>query len=290
VITHNQAESLKAKSIDLEIFAVTGTGFKGYFRNIFILKRYLKNNSFDIIHAHYALSAFVATLAGARPLVVSLMGSDVKAKRYYKYILKVLSYFFWNKTIVKSQDMKDSLKIKNVLVIPNGVDFNKFVQIPKETALSRTSWDRKKRHILFAADPGRTEKNYILAKKVVALLGDNELELNHLGNEPYEIMQYLYNAADVVLLTSHWEGSPNVIKEAMACNRPIVCTDVGDVEENFRGISGCFICSYQPEDVAEKIELALQLESTDARGQISNLSSDIIADRIIEVYQSILKN
>jgi teichuronic acid biosynthesis glycosyltransferase TuaC len=93
----------------------------------------------------------------------------------------------------------------------------------------------------------------------------------------------------VVLLTSLWEGSPNVIKEAMACNTPIVSTDVGDVKEIIGKTEGCFITSFDPEDVSDKIKKALEFgKRTTGREDIKHLESGVVAKRIIAIYKNVL--
>ena len=93
-IIENQGRSIEDK-VDLSYFPIKGNGFKGYLSSIFELKKHLKKNSYDIVHAHYSLSAFVTSLAGAKPLVVSLMGSDVKSRNMYKSLIKIFSRLFW---------------------------------------------------------------------------------------------------------------------------------------------------------------------------------------------------
>ncbi len=291
-IVKNQGESLKENGIHLDYFTITGKGIKGYFKNIFYLKKYIKKNSYNIIHAHYLLSAIVASLAGAKPLVVSLMGSDVKSSLFFRFIIRFFHSFFWSITIVKSKEMKYSLRIKGVKVVPNGVDFNKFKPIDKKEAVKERGWDLSQKHVLFAANPIRTVKNFKLAKKAVDLLVDKKIELHYLENIPNNKVPYYYNASDVVLLTSLWEGSPNVIKEAMASNIPIVSTDVGDVREIIGETQGSYICSFDPTDVAEKIDLAFQfLGKTKGRKRIKELGLDdrIIANKLIEIYKTLIK-
>jgi len=293
-ITKNQGESLVSIGHQVSYFTIQGKGLKGYISNVFILRKYLKNNFFDIIHAHYSLSAFVASLAGAKPLVVSLMGSDVKASSFIKYLIRLYSFFFWETIIVKSKDMKNSSNLTKAHIIPNGVNLDRFKPIEKEASIKITKWNIDKKQILFAANPGRKEKNFQLANEAFKLLSDKNIELQTLINIPNELIPYYLNNADVVLLPSLWEGSPNIIKEAMACNKPLVTTDVGDVKELIENVSGCFIASFDPEDVALKIKLALQFIEekgrTEGRIHIAKLGLDSkdIAKRITEVYKKIL--
>ena len=212
------------------------------------------------------------------------------ARGFLKTLIRIFNWISWNKCIVKSYEMKSRLGFTNAEIIPNGVDLSRFHPIRRSLAIKELDWQSSRKHILFAANPIRKEKNYQLAAKAVKLLSNIKIELHHLDNVPGERMVYYYNAADVILLTSLWEGSPNVIKEAMACNRPIVSTDVGDVSELFMGARGCYTCGFSPADIAGKIEMALGSEHSDARTKISYLSAENIARRILDVYQTLINN
>jgi len=289
-IVKAQGESLKKNRVEIECFLIKGKGIYGYLKNILPLRKYLKNNDFDVIHAHYSLSAYVASLAGAKPIVVSLMGSDVNSGIIAKLIIKIFNFIFWEKCIVKAESMKKKIGIKNSHVIPNGVDFEKFKEIDKEIAKEKINFNLQKKHIIFVANPDRYEKNFKLAKEAFNLLDDKSVELNVVCDVTHEMIPYYYYAADVLLLTSLWEGSPNVIKEAMACNCPIVSTDVGDVKEVIENTEGCYITSFESEDVAEKLKLALKFgKRTNGRENIKHLDSNIIAKKIIKIYEEVLE-
>lgn len=284
-ITYNQGESLKKQGVIIEYYTIKGRGVKGYLSNIRSLKRKLKEDKYNLVHAHYSLSAFLATLAGAKPLVVSLMGSDVKAKSFFKIWIKFFVKFIWRVTIVKSLDMKESLGLKNIYVIPNGVNFNHFKPLDKKDCQGQLGWDNTKRNILFAANPERVEKNYKLAKEAISIINDSNIVVHFLKDVPITDMPLYYNAADVVILTSLYEGSPNVIKEAMACNRPIVATDVGDIAEILSKTKGCFVTSFDKYDLAKKISLALMFNEITGRKDIEYLNANKIAFRIIDIYR-----
>ncbi|MEL7270209.1 MAG: glycosyltransferase family 4 protein [Bacteroidota bacterium] len=288
-IVHNQGISLQDIGHDISFFTIKEKGIKGYLKHVFILRNYLKNGSFDIVHAHYSLSAFTASLAGAKPLVVSLMGSDVKASPVLKYIIKVFKMVFWKKVIVKSEDMKVSVKLSNVNVVPNGVDFAKFRPIPRTDALQVTGWNPQKKHVLFAANPKRREKNYPLAEKAFNAMDSTiGTELHTLTDIPNNLMPTYFNAANVVVLTSLWEGSPNVIKEAMACNCKIVAVDVGDIKQVIGNTDGCFIADSNVQDVSKKLKKALAMdEKTTGRTDISHLDSALIAKKLDTIYNTI---
>ncbi len=286
-IVKNQGDSLKRAGIDVDFFAIEGKGIKGYLKAIFKLRKHLKRNSYDVIHAHYWLSAIVATLGGAKPVVASLMGDDVKTKEWIKWIIFIFYKLFWAKTIVKSKDMFNAFPKEGIEIVPNGVDFNKFKPINKEIAQKEVGWDSSKRHILFTSDPKRYEKNFKLTKEAFDLINDGSLELHYMVGIKNDRVPLYYNAADVVILTSLWEGSPNAIKEAMACSRPIVATDVGDVRDNISKTKGCFIASFDANDAANKLKEALNYQKTSGREDIAHLRDDVIAKKLIDIYSEV---
>lgn len=288
-IIYNQGESLRKIGVSVDYLPIKGKGLIGYIKFIPKIHKHLRRNKYDIIHAHYSLSAFAASLSGANPLVVSLMGSDVKSKKIYQLCIKIFNWFFWSGIIVKSEDMKLSLGQNSAFVIPNGVDLEKYLPINKEEALTHTKWDKTKKHILFAANQNRPVKNFKLAQKAFELIDLPDVKLHSLNNVRNEHMPFYFNAADVVLLTSLWEGSPNVIKEAMACNTPVVSTAVGDVKYLLKEVKGCYTTSFNAEDIKQKILLALKFSETQGAIRIKQqkLDSNSIAKKIVTFY---LKN
>jgi glycosyltransferase involved in cell wall biosynthesis len=294
-IVKNQGESLISNGVDIHYFNIKGKGFRGYLSNIKLIKASQKEIQPDLIHAHYSLTAILSSLAGAKPLIVSLMGSDVKTKLWFRVVLWFFYKFYWSQTIVKSEDMKKSLDFKKVHVIPNGVDISNFKPLSKNKCQDKLNWDTTKTHILFAANPLRHEKNYNLAQKSVNNLKKRNIELHTLSDTPYNKIPILMNAANVILLTSLWEGSPNVIKEAMSCNCPIVATDVGDIKWLFGKEQGHFLTSFEHEDVTKKIERALEFSYnkcyTNGRQRIMalGLDSETIAKKITRIYSKIKK-
>ncbi|MFW5803647.1 MAG: glycosyltransferase [bacterium] len=289
-----QAESLCNLGIDVQYFSIEGKGILGYLKAVFKLRELLKTKNFDVIHAHYSLSGFVAFVAGAKPLVVSLMGSEVMSSSLQLKVTRFLSNRRWTATIVKSQQMKICLSVQNVEVLPNGVDLRVFSPIDKLSAKLYLGLKTKKRYVLFAANPERKEKNYPLIRDAFKKIKCDNIELIYLKNIAHNLIPYYMNASDVIVLTSLWEGSPNVIKEAMSCNRPIVSTDVGDIKWLFGHEEGQFIASFDENDYAEKLQMALdfskRFKQTTGRQRIVDLglSSEIVAQRIFEMYKRVV--
>lgn len=291
----NQLNSLQPFFKKIDFHPIQGKGFISYFKNIKPLRKKIKNNHYDIVHAHYSLSGFVAALAGAKPLVVSLMGSDVKEKKISKFLIKFFHWFFWDITIVKSIDMKNKLGLTDIQVIPNGVNLEHFKPQDKSNAQKKLNWDPSYKHILFAADPKRYEKNFSFANNTILKLNRSyKIKLHTLVDIPYELIPFYYNGSDVVILTSLWEGSPNVIKEAMACNTPVVSTNVGDVKWLLNGVDGCFISDFDPESFYQHLKMALTFAhkngKTNGREKLISLGLDetTISNQILNLYKEVL--
>ena len=291
-IVKSQGESLRKTGVELKYYTFVGTGFFGYLKNVFPLRKYLKNNNFDVIHTHYSLSSIVASLAGSKNVVTSLMGSDIKSNCYIKIILFFFIHYIWKKTIVKSEDMKMSLGNSDIEVIPNGVDIDFFKPSEKLESQIILGWDKNKIHVLFPANPKRKVKNYSLALESISSICSDQIELHYLNNVSYFELPTYYNASDVILLTSLWEGSPNAIKESMACNRPIVSVDVGDVKILFENTNGCFICKHDLEEISNAILKAIEIKTSDGRKRIIDLSldSNSVAIKLILLYNHVLLN
>lgn len=283
-IVKAQGASLEAADVEIEYYPITGHGVWGYLKNILPLRKRIKEQKYDLVHAHFSLSGFVASLAGASPLIVSLMGWNIK-KQPLKTAIQFFNFLFWSACIVKSQKMKTSVGLGKAHIIPNGVDLDVFVPMDKGEAQEYLGWDKRKIHLLLAADPKRPIKNVALAKQSFDIVNNGNMELHFLGGVPHNEVSYHYNASDVVLLTSFAEGSPNVIKEALACNCKIVSTDVGDVAERFDDNPACFLADARPDDFAAKILQALQYTGEiHTKELVKNLSSSEIAKSLIALY------
>lgn len=292
-ITQNQGESLRKADCEVEFFNIVGKGIVGYLRNLFILSDVIKKTNPEIIHAHYVYSGILTSFSfSGKPVITSLMGSDVNnAGLFTLWLIRFFTRFVWGASIVKAKCMYDKLGCRNLFIVPNGVDLEVFKPIDKVYAQNKLSWSSRCYNILFPADPGRKEKNFELCQKAIDILKLKfpEVQLHFLvGITPSEVSLW-YNAADVVILTSLSEGSPNVIKEAMACNCPIVSTDVGDVKEIIAHTEGCFITGFDPEEICEKTKLALKFgRRTLGRERIKNVSEEVIAKKILNVYSEVM--
>lgn len=285
-----QKKSLLDCGLQVESFAFSNSGISGYLKNILLLREFLKRYDFHLIHAHYSFSGFLSSLSSNIPVVCSLMGSDLlQQKGLIKFVTKLFSKLFWKATIVKSKPMQSQLK--NSYLIPNGVDFENFRPIPKADALKETGFNPGKKNIIFVAqDPHSKVKNLELAKKAIELTGNEDIELHLIKNKKFDELPFYYNSADLILLTSLSEGSPNIIKEAMACNLPIVAVDVGDIRQVLDDTDGTYICPHDAKILADRINKSIEFSGkTNGREKIKHLDNMVIAEKINAVYQNVMQ-
>ena len=287
-VVKNQYESLVNIGIQVDIYTIRGKGVLGYLKNIRPLRNKLKKENYDLIHAHYSLSGIIASLAEAKPLIVSLMGSDAHMRGWLKKItLKFQKK--WDVTILKSKDMQEHLQLESFNILPNGVDTKRFCPIPKNEARNQLNLDLEDKLLVFIANPNREEKNFKLAQDAMNLVKTKNVKLIPVYNTPNEKIPLYLNAADMLVLSSKYECSVNVVKEAMACNTPIVSTNVGDVQKNISGLQSCLISDNNPVDFAAKIDELLLLEHrSNGRDRIFELQLDSVsvANKLKEIYKN----
>lgn len=301
----SQYDSLIKLGISVEKFPIKKKGIPGYIASIGSLRKHLERFPVDIVHAHYGLCGIVASLAAKREkVVVSFMGDDLVGSVGGNGSYTLLGHWFarlnryfarrryhWN--ITKSSRLRDLLEgVAHVTVIPNGVDQTKFVPGSREEARRRLGIDPLRKIVIFVSHPDRPEKNFKLARQAVTLLKRDDADLIAVYDVPHQQLPDCYNAADVLILTSFHEGSPNVVKEAMACNLPVVSVDVGDVSDVVGETEGCFVCGFQPEELAANLERALNAEGrTTGRMDLERkgLFLDSVAKRLLACYREILE-
>lgn len=288
---YEQVEAVKKadKMIKFDYFFINQKGIKGYLSCLKSLKVKLRQQHFDCIHAHFVTSALLANLQGQVPVIATFHGSDINLKvhRWFSLAVEIMS----RHTIYVSENLRKKALCNfqsKSKVIPCGVDFTLFRPRPKKLARQKLSLSLTTKYILFSSHFENTVKNYPLAKAALEIINDSSIQLLELKNFTREEVALLMTAVDVALMTSFSEGSPQFIKEALACNCPIVSTNVGDVEEVMGGIEGCYITSYQPADVASKIQLVLsQSEPIKGRENILHFDNQRIAQKLVILYKSL---
>lgn len=288
-----QFDSLQREGLEMLLFPIVGHGWKPYLCSIRSLRNTIRREKPDIVHAHYSVCGVVAAAAAAGTnckVVVSILGSFPK-KNFKKHWCKFFIKHFWNATLVKSQRTARQLGI-NLPVIPSGVNIDQFTPIDYQKARELCGFEEGKKYVIWCSNPERSEKNYPLARAAVEELRRQDVSLVPVFDKPHSAVAEYMCAADALLLTSKMEGSPNVVKEAMACNCPIATTDVGDVRENLDGLPGAYISRIDsPIQVAEALASALAFgQRTAGRQQLVNkgLTTEAVAKRMVCLYSETL--
>lgn len=287
-----QMAVLEERGIEHETLSVPGTHDADNTRSVLdyvrfhapVLKRSL--DSFDVVHANYGLTAPAALLQPNRPVVLSLWGSDLMGT--------VAPVSKWcarhcDAVIVMSDEMAEEVN-GECEVIPHGVDTELFEPMPQATAQREIGWSSDRRHVLFPYAPDREVKNYPRAERVVSRTDDaleSPVELHAVSGIPHDQVPVYMNAADALLLTSNREGSPNSVKEALACNLPVVATDVGDVRSLLDGVAPSFVCRNDDELVRALVETLERNERSNGRHVANQLSLEEMGRRIESVYRTV---
>ena len=280
-----QVEALQKAGVECRYFGVKKNG---YFKQINSLKSCIKEFKPDIIHAHYGLCGLFATIQCKVPVVTTYHGSDINNPKVLKLSKIAIKRSAFN--IFVSQKNVDAAKPKgHYSLIPCGIDLDDYQEMSREDARKYLGLEKAKKYILFAGAFDNPVKNASLAKEAVARI--DGAELLELKGYSRQQVSALYYAVDTFLMTSITEGSPQVIKEALACGCPIVSVDVGDVKLVIDGVDGCYIARREINAIAEALKMTFDFSRTESgRNRIESLKleNSIIAQSIIDIYKTLI--
>ncbi len=300
---HSQVASLIDAGLDVEIVhPKPGPVPYRYASAAIQVFRKTLSERFDIVHGHYGLWCLASCLQWKTPVVASFLGDDVlgtptRTGTYSKKSRLVVRISQWlcqqvDAIIVKSEEMKRAIHAEAAFVIPNGVDFTLFHPIPRAEARAALGWHKSRYYVLFGNNPRILRKNFALAQAAIERLRAKGLDIALVvatGLPQTQVVQYI-NASNALVLPSLAEGSPNIVKETMACNVPVVATEVGDVRQVIGHTDGCTICPPDPTAFANALEQAiLRKEPTTGRKDISHLDRTIVAQQVIAVYEQAIR-
>lgn len=290
-----QADVLQQVGNVVKVCALKGKGFSSYITGWKQLKYEINTFCPDIIHAHYGLSGLLCCLQRHVPVVVTYHGSDINNPKVLRLSRIAICQAAWNIFVSERMVKKVQLEKKNCIVLPCGIDLSDKQLTPKAVAREQMNLAIDRQYVLFAGAFDNAVKNSVLAKEAVELYNrqtGNSCQLIELKGYSRQEVALLMCAADAFLLTSYNEGSPQVIKEAMACGCPVVSVDVGDVAERLQGLDGCYVAqTYCTEDVADKLRQALCFNArTHGRERIieQGLDNRQVAQRLMEIYKMVL--
>jgi glycosyltransferase involved in cell wall biosynthesis len=288
-----QCEQLEHAGCTVRLFLVRGKGWQGYLSNRSLLVAAIREFQPDIVHAHSGMSALLAGLQRKVPVVATFHGSDVNVPKLRLFTR--MAMLLTRAHIVVSNDMKRKLNRSEIHVIPCAVDTAVFRPGDMIQARQSMGWNTQDRYILFSSSFANAVKNAPLAHAAVAAMNDSTIQLVELSNKTRAEVAAMLNACDAALMTSFSEGSPQFIKEAMACGTPVVSTRVGDVAELSADVAGHFLTEFDAAKLANALHEAIRFRSTkrftngpaiiDARG----LFPSVLGSKLVSLYQSVLK-
>jgi teichuronic acid biosynthesis glycosyltransferase TuaC len=288
----DQIEEIRRRGVEVEVFSFP-PGSRQYIPATRRLRKLLrKQRPFDLVHAHYGLPGWCARLAGARPLVVSFHGTDVRhplvGALSRRLIRRVDLTAVVSRALFAEEGGRPGLPLLHgSAILPCGPDLDRFGPMPRREARHALGLDPEGRYLLFPANPARPEKRADRATELAAACG---AELLSGGSIEPEAMRLWINAANAVLVTSDYEGFGMICIEALACEVPILSTPVGIAPFLLDGIDGA-LCA--PFDLAAwKAAASPHLDSPDPRiegaERAARLSSTRTAERTIEAYRDLL--
>ena len=286
-----QVEALRQLGVEIEFFGVHGKGALGYLSNLKNLKKKIERYHPDLIHAHYGLCGLLANLQRTVPVVTTYHGSDIHSGGIILFYSKLSMWLStYNIFVSKKLFAQSGYQGRNKSIIACGINDTVFRPVERNEARKQLKWDVDGIYVLFAGAFDNEVKNCPLAKAATSLVeGAQLIELRGYSREQVCLAM---NAANCLLVTSFQEGSPLVVKEAMACGTPVVSVDVGDVKETTRGLDGYYLTTYNEHDVAASLQQAISFKGkTVARQQILELglSNELVAKKLMKIYNSIIR-
>ena len=308
IFSKNEADFLRSKDVDVEEFYLSSRR-----RPLIILKELnqllykIKEFNPHIIHAQFGgITAFIAAVASLltrTPLVINFRGSDLNnTSKADGFLVDIFTSFFSQVSVLQASGVicvstnllkKVWLKKKNMRVIPSAIDLDFFYPVPKEEARIRLKWDPNEKVVLFNAN------NYGLKRLDLALLSVNRakrvipsIRLEVLkGDTPYSLMPLYLNASDCLLMCSDSEGSPTIVREALACNLPVVSTDIGDVAEQIKDVYPSKISDRDENKLSESIINVISINCRSNGREVlqqRGISKDLLMRELIDLYRSVL--
>lgn len=307
-----QRDALLHAGVDVVDCAHTAHGIVNYMKWVPRLRKTIKETKPNVVHAHFGLTGLMAGLAAIGtgvPVVVTYHGCDINDKKLRPFSRMAMRLAAWNIFVSKRQMVnaygtdEGAAKAKKGCLMPCGINTKLFDKSQVDDGWFETKFNKGDK-VLFASDFGQEVKDPELAKATVARVNSEELRVKSGSVELIELKGYtreqvvtLMYKCKALLLTSIREGSPQVVKEAMACGCPIVSTDVGDVAERLNGLDGCFVVPIDDrlkmiDELSKALEKAIAYGRTKGREKLmeDGLDNGQVARKLIEIYESIIKH
>lgn len=304
----DEAEALRAAGADVDVYYVNGRANKlnylgmpaGFFAH-------MRRKKYDVIHVHHSFCGLVATMQRRIPVVWTFHEGEISgntadvlrekpvkrlaySKRMKRYVARKA-----DAVVVVAEHLRGPLGRPDALWMPSGIDWKRFAPMDTADAKRALGLAENRRYILFPASPSRVEKRYDLARAGVDQLHATapeaaDVELIVLDNVAHERVPLYMNASEVVLMTSSFEASPVTIREALACNVPVVSTDVGDARVVMKDIEGCRIVGADPEQIAAALrDVLARPRRVQSRERMHAYARETVAQTLMALYARVVE-
>lgn len=274
--------------VELELFQFSPGGISEYARAARALRCRFRGERFDVVHAHFGLTAWPSLGARGAVHAVTLHGTDLTHPRSRALTLAALPLLDLVATVSEplAESIPGRLRRREVATLPCGVELSRFGPIGRREARAELGLDLDRPYLLFPADPARPEKRYSLAQALAA----GRAELLTLGNVAPEQVPLWVNASSAVLVPSEREGYGLAVLEALACDVPVLATPVGVAPEALQGVEGTLCESFSMKRWGEVVDI--HLHEPDARvsgrSRAEQYSTDLMARRVLEAWSAAL--
>lgn len=291
----DQVEALGELGVEVELLRIKKgrlASFLGAAWQIFKLN--FQKKRFDLVHTFFGHSAFLARLQWRYPIVATYLGSDLLGTGKVNWrdgLIGRTSLLWVSQAITMSDEMKAVTNRAETQVIPFGINTRIFYPRAREQARQELGLPLQSKLVLFPWDPQRTEKRFSLVQQALDILHqtDPSIQVIALHGQPRERIAQYMNACDVLVLTSLYEGSPVAVREAMACNLPVVAVDVGDVAGMISGTTGCYLVPPTAPAVADKLALVLKSQKrTNGVEKMHAFDALWSANQVIDIYHNLI--
>jgi glycosyltransferase involved in cell wall biosynthesis len=284
----DQVEALRAiEGLDVELFTF-GIGTREYLRAAVEARRRYRGQSFDVVHAHYGLCGWTALPITGAPHVVTFHGTDL-AHRWVGPLSRTLARLIALPAPVSVSLARAGLPQhgEDLAVLPCGVNLDRFHRIDRREARTALGLDPDARYLLFPSDPARPEKRFDRARAVADQAG---VELLRYERRPPEEVPLMINAANAVLVTSAREGFGLAPLEALACDVPVLATDVGIARLALGGVAGTLCAPFDAAlwGAALAPHLAAADPRVDGRVRAALFDRNRLASRVFRAYQDVV--
>jgi len=270
--------------VEVELFEFA-PGASSYPLAALALRRRYGDAGFEIVHAHFGLTAWPALVLRGVPHVVTLHGTDVRHPRTRRLMLPALKRMQLVAAVSEPLAAELPPALGEIAILPAGVAMERFRSIPRDAARLALGLERDRQYLLFPADPGRAGKRFDLARELAG-----ETQLITLGQTAPDHVTLAINAANAVLVPSDAEGFGLAVLEALACDVPVLATPVGIHAQALAGIEGVLCAPFDREQWAAAVAPALAATEPRiaGRGRAAEYSTDVMARRVLAAWESLV--